>query len=200
MPSVPHTTDFFTALVLRPRAINGGAGQRTVTPEVTLDEKINQLFTSLRGPLYRYLVEAFGHPAEAEEIAQEAFLRLYRVLQRGEEVAHERAWLFRVAHNLALDQLKSLKFAQVLEPEAWERLAEARGDGRMNPEQHTLERERLARVRAALTSLSPQERQCLHLRAEGFRYREIGEILGISQWTVVEFLRRGIRKLMRETA
>ena len=61
-------------------------------------------------------------------------------------------------------------------------------------------REWLARVQQALALLSPQEKQCLHLRAEGFRYREIGEILGLSQWTVVEFLRRALRKLLRETS
>ena len=71
--------------------------------------------------------------------------------------------------------------------------------------------ERFERLHAAMAWLSPQELQCLHLRAEGFRYREIGEILGndtvnvrlrqsvgINTKSAAEFLRRGIRKLMRE--
>jgi RNA polymerase sigma-70 factor, ECF subfamily len=198
MESAPPITDMLAEL-----ALPSGSGQAEVCagPEtLTLEEKINQLFTGLRTPIYRYLVEAFGNPAEAEEITQEAFLRLYRAWRRGEEIVNARAWLFRTAHNLALDRLKSGKFTQTLEAEAWQRLAETRADGRLNPEQHALARERLARVQQALALLSPQEKQCLHLRAEGFRYREIGEILGLSQWTVVEFLRRALRKLLRETS
>jgi RNA polymerase sigma factor (sigma-70 family) len=46
--------------------------------------------------------------------------------------------------------------------------------------------------------LSLQEKQCLHLRAEGFRYREIGDILGISANAVNEYLRRAMRKLKEQ--
>ena len=49
----------------------------------------------------------------------------------------------------------------------------------------------------ALHWLSAQERQCLLLRAEGLRYREIGEILGVGTSTVGEFLQRALRKLMK---
>ncbi|MGH9900086.1 MAG: RNA polymerase sigma factor, partial [Pyrinomonadaceae bacterium] len=45
---------------------------------VKLEQKVGQLFERLRDPIYRYLVTTFGNPAEAEEITQEAFLRLYR--------------------------------------------------------------------------------------------------------------------------
>jgi len=60
--------------------------------------------------------------------------------------------------------------------------------------------EKFERLHAAMARLSPQELQCLHLRAEGFRYREIAEILGIATKTAAEFLRRGIKKLMRESS
>jgi RNA polymerase sigma-70 factor, ECF subfamily len=165
---------------------------------VTLEQEITQLFVTWRDPIYRYLLEVFGHPAVAEEITQEAFLRLYRSLKSGRAVKNPRAWLFRVAHNLALDQQKSGKRMQLLDAELWAELCESQPDRRPDPEQSALERERFARLRVALQRLSTQERQCLYLRAEGFRYREVGEILGISQWTVVEYLRRAIGKLMTE--
>ena len=56
----------------------------------------------------------------------------------------------------------------------------------------------MARVQTAMSSLSEQQKQCLFLRAEGFRYREIAEILGVSISTVAESLRRAIRKLTSE--
>ena len=132
MESAPSITDLLAEL-----ALPSGSGQAEVCvgPEtLTLEEKINQLFTGLRTPIYRYLVEAFGNPAEAEEITQEAFLRLYRAWRRSEEIANPRAWLFRTAPNLALDRLKSGKFTQTLEAAAWQRLAETRADERLNPE------------------------------------------------------------------
>jgi RNA polymerase sigma-70 factor (ECF subfamily) len=53
----------------------------------------------------------------------------------------------------------------------------------------------MSRVAVALESLSPQQRNCLYLRSEGLRYREIAEVIGISSSTVNEFLRRAIARL-----
>jgi len=68
----------------------------------------------------------------------------------------------------------------------------------MTPEQRAQRLEDFAIVHDAMKRLSLQERQCLNLRAEGLRYREIGEILGIATPTVGEFLRRAIKKMMLE--
>src|SRR6266516_3354255 len=77
-----------------------GLMQRTVT----LEEKVGQLFELLRDPVYLYLIAVLGNSAEAEDITQETFLRLYRALHRGQSITNVRFWLFRVAHNLAFDQ------------------------------------------------------------------------------------------------
>jgi len=53
------------------------------------------------------------------------------------------------------------------------------------------------RLGQAVAALSPQQRQCLHLRTEGFRYREIAAILNISDSSVGEFLRRAIVRLRK---
>ena len=76
-----------------------GLMQRTVT----LEEKVSQLFELLRDPVYLYLTAVLGNSAEAEDITQETFLRLYRALHRGQVINNVRFWLFRVAHNLAFD-------------------------------------------------------------------------------------------------
>ena len=69
-----------------------------------------------------------------------------------------------------------------------------RGD---NPEQAFLARERRLQFHRAVEALSDQQRNCLYLRAEGFRYREIATILGVSDSTVGEFLRRAITRLRK---
>jgi RNA polymerase sigma-70 factor (ECF subfamily) len=63
------------------------------------------------------------------------------------------------------------------------------------PEQVALERERFRRMDKAVRALAAQERECLMLRAEGLRYREIGEVLGIPTSTVADLVERAIKKL-----
>lgn len=163
-----------------------------------LEQKVTQLFETLREPVYRYLVATFSNPAEAEEITQEAFLRLYRHLHSGQAINDVRSWIFRVAHNLAVDALKNNKHFTPNDPAAWNEICQLIVDPSLDPEQVVLQREKYERLHAALNQLSPQQRQCLHLRAEGFRYREIAEILEIDISSVVEFLRRGIKRLIAQ--
>ena len=171
-----------------------GLMQRTLT----LEEKVGQLFELLRDPIYLYLVTVLGNQAEAEDVSQEVFLELYRALHRGRVINNVRFWLFRVAHNLAFKRREKKQRDQHMDHRPWDELREMLPDPGLNPEQRVLQMERFERLHAAMAWLSPQEVQCLHLRAEGFRYREIGEILHINEKTAAEFLRRGIRKLMRD--
>jgi RNA polymerase sigma-70 factor (ECF subfamily) len=166
--------------------------QGTVKPE----HKVTQLFEQMREPIYLYLVTVFGHAAEAEDITQEAFLKLYRHLHGGQSISNMRCWIFRVAHNLAINEQKHSQFLSPLDARSWDEIRQLLPDPALNPEQRVLQQEKFERIHRTLGRLSLQERQCLHLRAEGFRYREIAEILGIGIPTVGEFLRRGIRKLM----
>jgi RNA polymerase sigma-70 factor (ECF subfamily) len=167
-------------------------------PAVTLEDAVSRIFERLRLPVYRYLCASFGSPSRAEDVAQEAFLRLYQALRRGERIRSERAWVFRVAHNLALNLIRGDRFLEPLDEVGWEQLVGGREDPDPGPEQGLIERERMARLRSGLVQLSRQQRQCLLLRVEGLRYREIAEILGVNTSTVAEFLRRGVRKLMKE--
>jgi RNA polymerase sigma-70 factor (ECF subfamily) len=63
------------------------------------------------------------------------------------------------------------------------------------PEQAVLAAEKFRRLDKAVRSLAAQERECLMLRAEGLRYREIGEVLGIPTSTVADMVERAIKKL-----
>ena len=171
-----------------------GLMQRTLS----LEEKVGQLFELLRDPVYLYLRAVVGNSAEAEDITQETFLRLYRTLHSGQTISNVRFWVFRVAHNLAFKERERGEHYQTTDTHTWDELRQLLPDPGPNPEQRVLQMERFERLHVAMAWLSPQELQCLHLRAEGFRYREIGEILGINTKSAAEFLRRGIRKLMKE--
>src|SRR5713101_2662733 len=88
--------------------LNLAAGERHGARR--LEERILELFDTLRVPIYRYLLCLNVCPQEAEEIIQETFLRLFKHLHSGGGDNNLQAWIFRVAHNMALNQMKSRKF------------------------------------------------------------------------------------------
>jgi RNA polymerase sigma-70 factor (ECF subfamily) len=163
-----------------------------------LDLKITQLYEQMRSSVYRYLVLITGNSAEAEEITQDVFLQLYRCLLDGQNVRNVRAWIFRVAHNCAINRTASRKYFVPMDAEIWDRITALRSDPGLDPEQLVLEEEKHLRLLEAFRSLSSLQQQCLLLRAEGFRYEHIAGVVGASISNVAQSLHRGIRKLMSD--
>lgn len=161
-------------------------------PMTSVHDRVTAAYNETREDVYYYALTLGVSPAQAQEITQEVFLRLYVQLRDGSDVENERGWIFRVAHNLALKmRAKEREYAAVDDQVA---LMPSR---EQSAEQRAIEIQRNARIQEALSELSPQQRQCLHLRAAGLRYREIGEAIGIGTSTVNEFLRRAITKLRK---
>jgi RNA polymerase sigma-70 factor (ECF subfamily) len=166
---------------------------------LNLEQKVTVYFEQWRDPVLRYLIAVFGSPEEAEEITQDAFLQLYRYLSEGKQIDQTRSWIFRTAHNMALNRIKGRQFVDLLDEENWEGLQQSLSDSGPNPEQSFLHREKYERLRASIRRLTLQERQCLHLRTKGLRYREIAEVLELSVTSVAETLYRTINKLTKDT-
>ena len=153
------------------------------------------LFRDLREPLGRYLASLGVNQPEIEEMVQEAFLRLYRHLcSRNDADQNLAGWVFRVAHNLVRDRRRGWHSRQVDSLTDRPEAAFAPAPD-ATPEQRVLDLEKIKRVRGALVSLPADERQCLHLRAEGMRYREIAEALGVSTTTVADMIRHALARI-----
>jgi RNA polymerase sigma-70 factor (ECF subfamily) len=168
-------------------------GIRQAGDAVTLQDQVAGLFEEARDDVYRYLLSLGLYPPQAQEGAQEVFLRLYATLKKGEEIQNPRAWIFRVAHNLGLKIRARQNLQAPFDPDL-----EAKLTGpALNPEQSLLEREQTLRFHNAVERLSDQQRRCLLLRLEGLRYNDIGSVLGISASAVGEFLRRAISRLKK---
>jgi RNA polymerase sigma-70 factor (ECF subfamily) len=149
------------------------------------------LYRELRKPLLRYLVCLGLSADEAQDVVQDTFLNLHRHLAAGGSQENIRGWLFRVAHNGARNRQHSYdrRFGKPLDPD----LDSVSEDA--SPEQVVLEKERFRQLGKAIRLLTESERECLLLRAGGLRYREIGDVLGISTSTVGETVDRAIKKL-----
>src|ERR1044072_4665808 len=157
-----------------------------------LEQQVIRVYEESRDDVYRYLLTLGLPPPQAQEATQEAFLRLHVTLQRGGTIENMRAWVYRVAHNYALD-MRAKERTTPLEPDL-EAVLRDRGRG---VEMDLIEREKVEQVGRAWATLSRQQRQCLHLRAEGLRYREIAETMQISISSVREFLVRAITRLQK---
>jgi RNA polymerase sigma-70 factor (ECF subfamily) len=163
-----------------------------------LQTQLGAMYDTLRVPVVRYLICLGLRREEADEIVQETFLRAYKQLQGDGSDSNLRGWVFRVAHNLAINHHKRQRsFSGYIDADVDDTSA-AITDPSPNAEEVLLQKERLHRITVAMRTLSAQEMECIHLRAEGLRYREIAQILGIGISTVADSLRRALAKLVGE--
>jgi RNA polymerase sigma-70 factor (ECF subfamily) len=119
--------------------------------------------------LLRYVHRMTGSADVAEDIAQEALLRLLRADRAS--VRAPKAWLFRVATNLVRDQARRAATAERHIP------VDVVHEDRPDLDYERLER--ITRVRAALDRLSPRDREILLMRESGFPYSEIAEVINV---------------------
>jgi RNA polymerase sigma-70 factor, ECF subfamily len=173
-----------------------------VNANVTIEDKVTSLYGALRKPIFTYLLAVFGRDAavEVEDVVQETFVRLQRSVQQGTQIENPRAWLFRAAHNLAIDRIRSRQFIAPLDDLEWDAICQTMPDPGLSPEQRTQRLEDFARLYESIKRLTLIERECLHLRAKGLKYKDISEVLDISVPAVGKALRRAIRKLMPDGA
>lgn len=162
-----------------------------------LAAEVATLFDRYRSPLLRYL-QSFGiAPHDGEEVVQEVFMALYQHLEAGRPRTNLAGWLFRVAHNQGLKRCMANQRMATTGPidEGMDLLE--RADPAPNPEQQVHAKQRQQRLLAVVDALPENDRRVLYLRAEGLRYREIAEVLGISLGGVAQSLERSVGKLLR---
>jgi RNA polymerase sigma-70 factor (ECF subfamily) len=157
-----------------------------------LEIEVTGLFDQLRTPLLRYL-SSFGLAAQdAEEVVQEVFLALFLHLRNEKPRTNLQAWIFRVAHNLGI------KRCQANRKTAGSGIDDIpAADATLDPEQQAASRQRSLRLLSVVRALPELDRRCLYLRAEGLRYREIMDVLGISLGGVAQSLERSLERLGR---
>ncbi len=162
-----------------------------------IGEEVVVLFEQHRAPLLRYLITLGLNVQDGEEVIQEVFLALFQHLKKGKRGDNLRGWIFRVAHNLAMKQFRSTKSKIERASVPIDEVQSEFVSPAATPEE-TFERAHSEeRIQAVIQALPEQDRRCLYLRAEGLRYREIAEALGISLGSVANSLERAIGKLSR---
>jgi len=139
--------------------------------------------------LVRFLHRKVWDAERARDLAQEVFVRALR-----HDPQEPRAWVFKVALNLARDEARTVlrrkKHLVLLRNEADE------GTGAPTPEEQLVTEERWAQVRRALDALSDRDREVLLLWDAGLNYREISEVTELAPGAVGTTLARARRRLV----
>lgn len=155
------------------------------------------LYESRRNTVYGTALRLLKDPAEADDLTQEVFLRLYKHYCAGKTVPHTLNWLITVTRNLALNRLRHLRYETPAPAERPEVPPREQVDSGANPEERfILEQEPLA-VAAMLNALPPLERQCIVLFSRGISMREIGASLHIPENQALIKTNLAIKKLKR---
>jgi RNA polymerase sigma-70 factor, ECF subfamily len=151
------------------------------------DHAFEQLLATEFPRLFRYLDRLSGEPDLAADLAQEAFVRLFR---RGSMPDQPASWLVTVALNL----FRNVKASQSrrLRLLAGRRFEVAVSDPSRPPDQIEESGDR-DRVRAALGTLPQRERELLVLRAEGYSYHQLAAALGLHEPSIGTLLARAKR-------
>ncbi|MCI0420670.1 MAG: RNA polymerase sigma factor [Acidobacteria bacterium] len=122
-------------------------------------------------------------------LLQEVFLRYFIARSSGQEIQNGKAWLYRVLKNYLLDRVKEAAYKNKASLEEAETIPDI-----TDPEQEYLRAFTRKRI---LEVLAPRELECLQLRAEGFDYKEIAQILRVRSGTVGATLARALNKIRK---
>lgn len=138
-----------------------------------------------------HLIRLTGSSSIGEDLAQEAFLKLYD--QAPSELSNARAWLYRVATNLAYNHLRREKIKTRQEGIFMDQSALA-----FQLEDPAIRSSERILVRDALDTLAWRDRTCLIMKFSGYSYAEIAEALGVEKSSVGTILVRAQEKFRRE--
>lgn len=157
--------------------------------------EFDRIFTEYSAPIYNYALRMVGDADRAADIAQDTFIKAYRKLDTLTESSSTRSWLYRIATNTAIDEMRRRRHvAAGLEDD--HPLEQA--DGGPGPETQVMSGLMDERINRALLRLKPNHRQCLILSdVEDMSAVQIGEVMGMSNGAVRVLLCRARGEMRR---
>ena len=169
-------------------------------------ESIEEVFAALESPLLSYALRLLPSRAAAEDIVQEAFMRLHAQFK---DVREPRRWLYRTVHNLALNYRRKEDKIVPFDPIAGANSREENAvaiipdttDPEPLPDEQIVRWEGIGLVRLSLNALDERSKEVLKLKfEENLSYREISAKTGLTVSNVGYLLHHGLKAIASELA
>lgn len=161
---------------------------------------IEAAFLALETPLLAYALRLLRETAMAQDIVQEAFVRLHAEF---DSVRDPRRWLYRTVHNLALNQQRRDRKVVPLHPPAEEPSASDLDltDPELLPDEQIARLENIGLVQLSLHTLDERSRELVQMKfTEGLSYKEMSERTGLSASHVGYLLHHALKAIEAELA
>jgi RNA polymerase sigma-70 factor, ECF subfamily len=161
------------------------------------DEIVRLYWRKVFNVAYKFV----GRQDEAEDLAQDIFLKLFKSLKTFDRRANFSTWLISVSRNLCIDHYRSMRREHDVVTHDVDVVSLARPSALDSPQVALERRDRVALLRAALDKLAPSLRTAVILRdIQELSYQEIAERLGVPEGTVKSRINRGRTELARQIA
>jgi RNA polymerase sigma-70 factor, ECF subfamily len=163
------------------------------------ESAFEQIVRRYQRPIIGLIARITGNRALAEDLAQETFVKAFRSLAAFDTTRRLSNWLFRIAHNTALDALRRSRPPPASIDATDIPSAAGLNEPAAPPAPDPVERQELGRaLEAALAQLRPDQRAAIVLRYEnGLSFDEIGSLLGIPEVTARSHVHRARKELAR---
>jgi RNA polymerase sigma-70 factor (ECF subfamily) len=163
-------------------------------------ETIEELFAALESPLLGYAFRCAGERGLAEDVVQEAFMKLHAQF---EQVDLPRQWLYRTVHNLALNRRRDAQKTVPLDrdPDSDNPSPAEPADPALPPDAQMLRLEGIGLVRISLETLDPRSRELVRLKFnDDLSYKQIAAQTGLSTGNVGFILHHALKAIAVELA
>jgi RNA polymerase sigma-70 factor (ECF subfamily) len=155
-----------------------------------------ELVSRYHQKVYMVIVGLLRNPDDAMDVAQETFFRAYRKITSFQGQSSFYTWLYRIAVNISIDYQRRQKRSPLEFRESMDEVLEQQQEVAKDPFSDVHDRELREKLVSAINDLTPEHKAVIVLRTlEGLSYKDIGEILGCSEGTVMSRLHYARKKL-----
>jgi len=185
-----------TVLITESPLVDPAGATSTKDTPAANEQIITRLFEAYNQRICTFLGHMVGNEETGRDLAQETFIKAWKALPSLRHPAQSEAWLFRIARNMALDDLRK-KLPKVVLP--WTKMEEHEATGNLKAEGFEEQVSEQECVKQALAHLRPKLRECLILYViVGLSQKKIAEVVHITEASVAAYISMG-RKAFRQT-